>query len=599
MADRFIPKSESERFKGFKPVYDENGNVNWVNVDNPKYLKGQILEGWAGSRPDPGWGRMHPQLGQIAQQMHTVGQPTGPIFPASAFGETKHLFKEQINGKWYHVNRQTGQKWPLEEYKPVKDKEGFVTGYMKLEKPRDWWNDPEPSPSASTPPSVADGRVSPVTFGKPQSSGQPYPSGDYEPIVANGKVVGYKDLQTGRVLSTRDIAPVTWGQPSMPQETPAMPAAAPTPATAPAKGKPAAKGAGKAKAAAAELAALKAMSEGTSGAAGAPPSPTTQQSVPMTPSGRPDYNYYADMMNAVDSNDAYYRDFVRLRNDARMAARQAQIRGERFQFVPLRDYKSNRVYLVNADGTDVVLNMDDPQDQKQYQRMVSDLGIDSNRLSDWTDRSSRPLARYFMPQGMQNTTPDFGFLPRRPMVDESKAAPAAQPKEPGMPMPETQSEPSPMGLSLARGPMLPKGQQLRMPGAGPAFTELELAAMGYRQPSAAPPATPSASRPADVMPKSPMMVAPVQSSRSQAFYDRKRQYPEEQAPVVSMPEEGIDKSFAPVVLPAGRQYPLNETVETPAPQGIDPQFTPVVLQPRVPDEEEKMLRAYLTPPRGY
>lgn len=507
MADRFIPKSEVERFKGFKPVYDENGNVNWVNVDNPKYVKGQILEGWAGSRPDPGWGRMHPQLGQIAQQMHTVGQPTGPIFPASAFGEGTTLFQEKINGKWHTVNRQTGQKWPSEEYKPVKDEEGFVTGYMKLEKPRDWGNDPKPSPSASTPPSAP----------TPTTTTQPYPSGNYEPIVANGKVVGYKDLQTGRVLSTRDVAPVTWGQPSMPQETPAMPAAAPTTPPAvtpsPARGKPTAKGASKAKAAAAELAATKAIGE--SGAASAAPAPGADQTVPMTPSGRPDYNYYAEMLNAADSNDAYYRDFINLRNQARFAAQQARARGERFQFVPLRDYKANRVYFVNADGTDVVLNMDDPQDQKEYARAIQKTGADPNLVASWADRSSRPLARYFMPPGQRDTSPDFGYLPRGPMMDASKAAPvAAAAKEAGPPMPETQGEPSPMGLSLAQGPMMPKGPALGLPKQGRAFSELELQAMGYRGPSAVPPATPSApmdlpmpmerrpvgSRPADVMP---------------------------------------------------------------------------------------------------
>lgn len=447
-----------------QPEFDSRGNVMYyrdaLGVRVADAQGNPLPQSWAEAAP--AFGRLHPQLGQLASGMQYAVDPA--------------------------VNPQEKMRQAM---------------MMR---------------QATTPQStsVADGQVIPVTWGQPQSSGQPYPSGDYEPIVANGRVVAYKDLQTGRTLSTRDVVPVTQGSPTVPEEAPAMPAAAPAPS--PVKGKPAAKGAGRAKAAAAELAAMKAMGETTGGAAGGPPSPSTQQAVPMTPSGRPDYNYYADMMNAVDSNDAYYRDFVRLRNDARMAARQAQIRGERFQFVPLRDYKANRVYLVNADGTDVVLNMDDPQDQKQYQRMVSDLGIDSNRLSDWTDRSSRTLARYFMPQGMQDTTPDFGFLPRRPMVDETKAAPAMQPKEPGMPMPETQGEPSPLGLSLAKGPMLPKGQQLRMPGAGPAFSELELAAMGYRQPSAVPPATPSApmdlpmpmerrpsgSRPADVMPTTPL-----------------------------------------------------------------------------------------------
>jgi len=57
--------------------------------------------------------------------------------------------------------------------------------------------------------------------------------------------------------------------------------------------------------------------------AGAAPAPTDTSVVPNTSSGRPDYKYYADMLNAADSNDAYYRDFLNLRNQARAAAREA------------------------------------------------------------------------------------------------------------------------------------------------------------------------------------------------------------------------------------------------------------------------------------
>lgn len=167
--------------------------------------------------------------------------------------------------------------------------------------------------------------------------------------------------------------------------------------------------------------------------AGAAPTPTDTSVVPNTSSGRPDYKYYADMLNAADSNDAYYRDFLNLRNQARAAAREAAASNMRYQFVPIRDDRANRIYFVNADGSDVVLDMGKPEDVREYRRVAEKIGIDINHMSDWMDRSSKPLARYNMPPGTNaDTSPDFGFWRKLPSTNADGAV-AAAPRTSGEP----------------------------------------------------------------------------------------------------------------------------------------------------------------------
>jgi hypothetical protein len=167
--------------------------------------------------------------------------------------------------------------------------------------------------------------------------------------------------------------------------------------------------------------------------AGAAPAPTDTSVVPNTSSGRPDYKYYADMLNAADSNDAYYRDFLNLRNQARAAAREAAASNMRYQFVPIRDDRANRIYFVNADGSDVVLDMGKPEDVREYRRVAEKIGIDINHMSDWMDRSSKPLARYNMPPGTNaDTSPDFGFWRKLPSTNADGAV-AAAPRTSGEP----------------------------------------------------------------------------------------------------------------------------------------------------------------------
>jgi hypothetical protein len=133
----------------------------------------------------------------------------------------------------------------------------------------------------------------------------------------------------------------------------------------------------------------------------------------VTTTGKPDYNYYAEIMNASDRNDAYARDLINLKEQARMAAIDAAARGEKFRFVPVKDYMNNRIIFVNAGGNDVVLDMNDPRQGVEYQKLLDKAGIDPAAMTDWIHRSSKPVLRYMQPVGgNRDVTPDFGFARR-------------------------------------------------------------------------------------------------------------------------------------------------------------------------------------------
>jgi hypothetical protein len=151
--------------------------------------------------------------------------------------------------------------------------------------------------------------------------------------------------------------------------------------------------------------------------------PSGTDKVPVTTSGKPDYNYYAEMMNAADRNDAYARDLINLKEQARMAAIDAAARGEKFRFVPVKDYMNNRVIFVNAGGNDVVLDMNDPRQGVEYQKLLDKAGVDSATMTDWMHRSSRPMLRYMQPAGgARDVTPDFGYARRSVEMGEGNAA---------------------------------------------------------------------------------------------------------------------------------------------------------------------------------
>jgi len=117
-------------------------------------------------------------------------------------------------------------------------------------------------------------------------------------------------------------------------------------------------------------------------------------------------SYWVDLMQAADSGDAYARDFMVLREQAREAAQQAAMQGSRDQYVPLMDYRNNTVHIVNAAGNDVVLDLADPQDRAQYAKIAAQAG-DPTMFQRWMQRASAPLMGYFRAPGSGTTAPQF------------------------------------------------------------------------------------------------------------------------------------------------------------------------------------------------
>ena len=182
--------------------------------------------------------------------------------------------------------------------------------------------------------------------------------------------------------------------------------------------------------------------------------------VPVTTSGRPDYNYYAEIMNAADRNDAYARDLINLKEQARMAAIDAGARGEKFRFVPVKDYMNNRIIFVNAGGNDVVLDMNDPRQGVEYQKLIEKSGVDSATMTDWMHRSSKPMLRYMQPVGgNRDVTPDFGYMRRSVEVGQEKpAAQATAPTFTPMAPPAPQADKEQMPTPTATPPTRPEPQ---------------------------------------------------------------------------------------------------------------------------------------------
>jgi hypothetical protein len=171
----------------------------------------------------------------------------------------------------------------------------------------------------------------------------------------------------------------------------------------------------------------------------------------------PAYNYHIEMLKSADAGDAYARDFTNLREQARAAAAESSKRGERFVFVPLHDYRDNTLHIVNANGADVVLDLKDEGDKREFLRMADKIGVSPMEIMEWSRRSSRPLMAYNRPPGnIGETAPDFGRF-GRPAPEQGQVP--SMPPRPGTirslaegPSPPTIPEPrppAPRALSVA------------------------------------------------------------------------------------------------------------------------------------------------------
>lgn len=175
---------------------------------------------------------------------------------------------------------------------------------------------------------------------------------------------------------------------------------------------------------------------GGAGAPGGAGASGGQQFGYAPPPRAPALNYYSDMLGAADSGDAYARDLVNLTGQARQVAFKAQQEGQRFQFVPLHDVRNNRLYLVNANGQDVVLDLNDEGDKAAFGRMTNKIGIDPASVMAWARGSSAPLMRYMAPPGAEGQwAPQFAQPGSQ--VPQVGAAASAEPMagEPPMQLP--------------------------------------------------------------------------------------------------------------------------------------------------------------------
>ena len=142
----------------------------------------------------------------------------------------------------------------------------------------------------------------------------------------------------------------------------------------------------------------------------------------------PAANYYSDMLGAADSGDAYARDLVNLTSQAREVAFKAQQEGKHLQFVPLHDMRNNRLFLVNANGQDVVLDLNDEGDKAAFGRMTAKIGVDPASIMAWAQGSSRPLHRYMVPPGSQGDwAPKFNEPGQQQPQVGAQSAPPAEP----------------------------------------------------------------------------------------------------------------------------------------------------------------------------
>ena len=181
----------------------------------------------------------------------------------------------------------------------------------------------------------------------------------------------------------------------------------------------------------------------------------------------PAYNYHIEMLKAADAGDAYARDFNNLREQARQAAAQAAARGEKFVFVPLKDYRNNTMHFINANGSDAVLDLNDEDDKAELQRMANKHGISPIEVQQWAHRSSRPLLAYDRPSNnIGETTPDFsrwgapqqqGTVPSLPSrqapslrsLDQGASPPTQLEQRPAPAMPWSPPAPTPQSEGVA------------------------------------------------------------------------------------------------------------------------------------------------------
>jgi hypothetical protein len=197
--------------------------------------------------------------------------------------------------------------------------------------------------------------------------------------------------------------------------------------------------------------------------------------------------------------DEYGRTLLTLMTQARRTAFESHQAGGP-NFVPIRDRRRGKLYLVSASGTDFEFNTLDPADMAHFQRAVSGARMDAREVAAWADMVSEPLSALNAPIGQQQggATPQgmpshMMFLDRlkqarTPQEADAIAAEAgllegtglnerltdndmpgapASPPPPQAPRPQARTPPRPRGVAAVLEPELAPGRMFPNRGGPP------------------------------------------------------------------------------------------------------------------------------------
>lgn len=145
--------------------------------------------------------------------------------------------------------------------------------------------------------------------------------------------------------------------------------------------------------AAAKGAAAKAVvstSSKTKTSGGAQAAATPAPGSPQAHMASPDWKQA--IMRAASAGDAYNRALLDLVIRARQQAAESKNAGKA-PFVPIRDYRSNMMVLVVADGTEFVFDLKDEKGSQAYITALTSAGYDPTAVQQYAEATSRGLAQ--------------------------------------------------------------------------------------------------------------------------------------------------------------------------------------------------------------
>jgi len=135
-----------------------------------------------------------------------------------------------------------------------------------------------------------------------------------------------------------------------------------------------------------KLAAQKAMAGVSSAIASAGRSKKKRSVTPGSTRAKPS----SERAEMAGSGDRYEGLFLSMYSQAVQAANRNKKAGQA-PFIPLRDYRNNKVFLVLADGTALVFDVTDPLEVNAYREALTSSGYNPDATAQVAEQASKPL----------------------------------------------------------------------------------------------------------------------------------------------------------------------------------------------------------------